>query len=57
MSLLMIHTADCYGKSAVKQEHTDLGALLQTMVGCRKERLRMVRGLSTKKLTQRDKER
>lgn len=50
MNLLMIHTMDCYGKSEVKQEHIDLGALLQTMVGCRKERLRTVRGLSKKKL-------
>lgn len=55
MSLLMTHAMECNGKSKVKEEHTDLGALLQTMVGCKKESLGMLRGLSSKKLVQRGK--
>lgn len=55
MSLLMTHAMECDGKSKVKEEHTDLGALLQTMAGCRTERLGMLRCLSTKKPVQRGK--
>lgn len=51
----MTHAMECNGKSKVKEEHTDLGALLQTMVGCKKERLGMLRGLSPKKSVQRGK--